>query len=39
MVFELPEPEDFTDHPSIVSGLNMFKQHTIVGSWASEQGQ
>jgi hypothetical protein len=39
MVFELPEAKDFSDHPPIVGGFNVFKQCTVMGGWSSKEGQ
>jgi hypothetical protein len=33
MVFKLPEPEDLPNQPLIVNGLDVLKQHTVVGGW------
>jgi hypothetical protein len=36
MVLELAESKDFANHPLVIDGFDMFKQHTIVGGWSDE---
>jgi hypothetical protein len=38
-MFELLEVEDFPNHPSIVSGFDVFKEHPVMGSWSGKEGQ
>jgi hypothetical protein len=37
MMLELSELEDLSDHPPIVSDLDVFKQRAIVGGRSCEQ--